>query len=285
MRRSVALSVGLAAGLASPWSAFAQTAGGEAVPDMTGGWIRIGKLVETYETIPGYPGAGPLLVDPKHPHSDGGFGQALQWIADISNPILKPATRAKMQIITDEELEGIPHLKDESVCQPSGVPMILNRRGGGAVQIMQTPTQAVILNPRDSQVRFIYLNVPHSNHPGHTWYGESVGHYEGDTLVVDTIGQNAKTQIDRFGTPHSDKIHVIERYRVSPDHTNLEVRFTVDDPGAFTMPWSGRVRFKASSAPFEEQICAENNRFVGRVSLNGQVITKVNIPTATRPDF
>ena len=207
-----------------------------------------------------------MLVDPLHPHREGGSGQDVQWVAQLDNPILKPAIRAKLQ--TSSVHCANPRTSwTEGLCRPSGVPMILNRRGA-AVQILQTQTQVVMLNARDSQARFIYLNVPHSKNPGHTWYGESVGHYEGgDTLVVDTIGQNDRTQVDRFGTPHSDQIHVVERYRLSPDRRTMEVQFTVDDPGAFTMPWSARARFAASSAPWDEEVCAENNRFIKSTSM------------------
>ena len=103
--------------------------------------------------------------------------------------------------------------------------------------------------------------------------------------MVDTIGQNDKTQVDRFGTPHSDRIHVVERYRLSPDRRTMEVQFTVDDTGAFTMPWSARARFAASSAAWDEEVCAENNRFIGSVSVDGKVTNAVSIPTADRPDF
>jgi hypothetical protein len=272
-------------GLAWPPVAFSEDGNSQPVPNLSGGWARIGTLVETFEAIPGYSGAGPMLVDPLHPHREGGSGQDVQWVAQLDNPILKPAIRAKLQTITEEELQGISHLKNEGLCQPSGVPMILNRRGA-AVQILQTPTQIVMLNARDSQARFIYLNMPHSKNPGHSWYGESVGHYEGgDTLVVDTIGQNDRTQVDRFGTPHSDQIHVIERYKISPDRRTMEVQFTVDDPGAFTMPWSARARFATSSDPWNEEVCAENNRFIGSVSVDGKVTKTVTIPTADRPDF
>ena len=112
--------------------------------------------------------------------------------------------------------------------------------------------------------------------PGHSWYGESVGHYEGgNILVVDTIGQNDKTQIDRFGTTHSDKIHVVERYRLSPNGEEFEVQFTVEDPGAFTMPWSGRARFRSREGNWDEQICAENNRHIGLVTIRGVRTTDV----------
>jgi hypothetical protein len=257
------------------------------IPDFSGGWARLGNLVETFEPIPGNTGPGPLIVDPKHPHVEGGDGP-LQWVPALDNPILKPDTLARLRIIAQAEIDGVPHLKDEGMCQPSGVPMLLNRRGS-ALEILQTPTQVTIINARDQQVRFIYLDVPHSKNPGpgHAWYGESVGHYEGgDTLVVDTIGQNDKTQIDRFGTPHSSQIHVSERYHISPDRKTIEVQFTVDDPGAFTTSWSGRARFASRRANWEEEVCAENNRFVGKVTVGGKLYTnEVPTPVSAKPDF
>ncbi len=283
MRNSVLLLGVFLVGIAWPLAAGSETGSPQKIPDFSGGWDRIGTLVETYEPIPGYAGAGPLLVDPLHPHVNG--SSELTWAPALDNPILKPETLAKLQPIAEAEIHGIPHIKNEGHCEPSGVPGILNVRGA-AMQLLQTPTQVTIINPKDQQVRRIYLDVPHSENPGHSWYGESVGHYEGgDTLIVDTIGQNDKTQIDRFGTPHSDRIHVVERYRVAPDHRTLEVQFTVDDPGAFTVPWSARVRYGARAINFEEQICAENNRFVGLVFDGGKATTSVYTPTAGKPDF
>jgi hypothetical protein len=253
------------------------------IPDFSGGWDRIGTLLETYEAIPGFTGPGPLLVDPEHPHVNE--SPDLVWVPALDNPILTPQTLARLKPIVEAELKGIPHIKNEGHCEPSGVPGILNVRGG-VVEFLQTPTQVTIMYAKDAQVRRVYLDVPHSSNPRHSWYGESVGHYEGgDTLVVDTIGLNDKTQIDRFGTSHSDRIHVVERYRVAPDHKTLEVQFTVDDPGAFTMPWSARVRLGARPPRFDEQVCAENNRFVGLVFDGGKATTSVYTPTAQKPDF
>ena len=253
------------------------------IPDVSGGWDRIGTLLETYEAIPGFAGAGPLLVDPAHPHVNE--SPDLVWVPALDNPILTAQTLAKLKPIVEAELKGIPHIKNEGHCEPSGVPGILNVRGG-VVEFLQTPTQVTIVYAKDQQVRRIYLDVPHSPNPRHSWYGESVGHYEGgDTLVVDTIGLNDKSQIDRFGTPHSDRIHVVERYRIAPDRKTLEVQFTVDDPGAFTMPWSARVRLGARPPRFDEQVCAENNRFVGLVFDRGKATTSVYTPTASKPDF
>ena len=276
--------------LAWPVLAVAQISGGREIPDFSGGWARTGKEVEMFEAIPGHEGAGPMLVDPAHPHGAAApLGKRMQWIADLENPILKPETLAKLQLTTEAGLQSIPHVKDEGMCQPSGVPMLWNRRAGegyGVIQILQTPTQVMILNGRDHQVRHIYLDVPHSDDPGHSWYGESVGHYEGgDTLVVDTIGQNDKTQIDRFGTPHSDQIHVVERFLLSPDRRSLEVQFTVEDPGAFTMPWLARVRHESRQSKWDEQICAENNRYVGRVTIAGEITTNVPVPIDSTPHF
>jgi hypothetical protein len=259
---------------------------GTRIPDFSGGWARVERLVETYDRIPGNNGPGPMLVDPKHPHVDGA-GPAW-WVPALDNPILRPETLSKLRTIAEAEIQGIPHLKDESMCQPTGVPMLLNLRGA-AMEILQTPDQVIMLNSRDQQVRFIYLNVPHSKTPapGNAWHGESVGHYEGgDTLVVDTIGQNDKTQIDRFGTSHSDKMHVVERYRISPDRKTMEVQFTVTDPVAFTTAWSGRARFAAQEPSWEEEVCAENNRFVGKVTANGKVYTnEAPTPSAEKPEF
>lgn len=289
MRKSAVLMSLFVGSLLWPASAISQGSSAQKIPDFSGGWARIGDMVETFERIDGDTGPGPITIDPKYPRVQGGFGaDQLRWVPDLSNPMLKPETREKLAKIWDAEIKGIPHIKDEGHCQPSGVPMLLNRRGG-AIQILQTPTQVTLLNARDSQVRFVYLDVPHSKNPPKTWYGESVGHYEnGDTLVVDTIGQNDRTQVDRFGTSHSDQIHVVERYKISADGKAMEVQFTVTDPGAYTMPWSGRARFvRRAAAEWDEQVCAENNRFVGTVIIaaTGEITTNVYHPVDETPDF
>ena len=99
-----------------------------------------------------------------------------------------------------------------------------------------------------------------------------------DTLVIDTIGLNDKTDTDRFGTPHSDAIHVVERYRLSNDKKSLEVLFTVDDPKFFTTEWSGRADYRRDNRPLRELVCAENNQ---PLAMGDQP----PIPTAAKPDF
>ena len=126
----------------------------------------------------------------------------------------------------------------------------------------------------DSQIRRVYLDVPHSENPKPSWYGESVGHYEGDTLVVDTIGQNTKTVLDAYRTPHSEKLHTVERWRMIDGGKTLEVVVTIDDPETFNQSWQGRRLYRRGQAQMSEQYCAENNFFFD-----------YGIPKSEKPDF
>jgi hypothetical protein len=146
------------------------------------------------------------------------------------------------------------------------------------VQFLQTPEQITVLYQRDHQVRRIYLNEPHSQAPRRSWYGESVGHYEGDTLVVDTIALDARAVVDWFLTPHSEKLHVVERYRMTDGGRRMEVHFTVEDPDAFTKPWSAVVHYRRGAASIQEIVCSENNK-------NASTGGNYPIPTAARDDF
>jgi len=126
-----------------------------------------------------------------------------------------------------------------------------------------------------TEVRHVYLDVPHSAKVKPSWYGESVGHYEGDTLVVDTIGQNAKTVVDAFRTPHTEKLHVVERWHLIDGGKGLEVNITVDDPDTFNKPWSTYVRHERGRDPYLEDVCAENNLH----------LFDYHMPVAEKPDF
>jgi hypothetical protein len=132
------------------------------------------------------------------------------------------------------------------------------------------------------QVRFVHLDQPHSRHVSPTWFGESVGHYEGDSLVVDTIGLAAKRMslLDVFGSPHTDALHVVERFHMVDGGKTLRDEILIEDPGAFTMPFNAvqiysRVQATGVAGIFEEKVCAENNRSVGLVAM----------PKAVKPDF
>jgi len=255
--------IGIACFCVVAWPDFvpAQT---NSLPDFSGPWTRKWVTASTYDAPAS--GPGPVMMDPAHPHHGhiaGVAGQpdqeATPWVADYSNPILKPQARQSVKRITDEEIAGHSHVEHQTLCWPSGVPEILNLRDH--MQMLQSSSgkESTILYSRDSQVRHVYMNVEHSKNSPKTWYGESIGRFEGETLVIDTIGLNDKTDTDRFGTPHSDQIHVVERYRVSDDKKALEVQFTVDDPKYFTTAWSGRADYQRDRRPILETICAENN--------------------------
>jgi hypothetical protein len=147
--------------------------------------------------------------------------------------------------------------------------------GPDPLVFLQTPKQVWIAWREDNQTRRIYMDVPHSASPKPSWYGESVGHYEGDTLVVDTIGLNEKTVVDVYRTPHSEKLHVVERWRMIDGGKMLQVIFTVDDTDAFYEPWSGMRRYRRVTQEPYEKICAENNTN----------LFDYHIPTTDKPDF
>jgi hypothetical protein len=148
-----------------------------------------------------------------------------------------------------------------------------------------------------SDVRRIHLNVGHPAHLKPSWHGHSIGHYEGDTLVVDTIGLNDKTFVDGFHTPHTEQLHVVERYRLLDGGETLELQVNIEDPGAFTTPWSATQRYSRTEGiarrtnvtnvamlasggvgPLMEAICSENP-----LSLMG--LETIPIAQSMVPDF
>ena len=115
--------------------------------------------------------------------------------------------------------------------------------------------------------------------PKPSWYGESVGHYDGDALVVDTIGITTNTYVDNYQTPHSAQLHVIERFHMIDAGKTLEVNVHVEDPGAFTTPWNAIQRYRRiDRAPLSEVVCPENNGDHFHHGLEP-------MPEADKPDF
>jgi hypothetical protein len=225
-------------------------------------------------------GPGPVLSAKDHPYVPNGRGvQPTYRVADLTNPILRPWVVEQMKKANDEVLEGkVPYITRER-CWPAGVPGFTVYTRVQGLYFLQTPTKITLVSELNAQPRQIYLNVPHSEHPKPSWYGESVGHYEGDELVVDTIGLNDKTFVDNYRTPHTDQIHVVERFKLIEDGKTLQAVVTVDDPGAFNMPWTAIQRWRrVSNRPLTEMICAENN-------FNFFNYPVVPIPQADKPDF
>lgn len=222
-----------------------------AIPSFIGSWARDSSIMQLF----------PQSNGPSGLINISGF--RLQGIANYDSPILKPwaaeIVRRHGELIRSGELAPDAHTS----CSPNGVPYSLILRGN--VHLLQEPDRVTIIYDNDNQYRTVLLNREHSKDIVPRYYGESVGRYEGDTLVVDTTGIR-KTQfsvVDRFGTPHTEELHVIERYKIIEVNGNaaLRVDVIVEDPGTFTMPWGGyMVYYNNDDNWWEEGICAENNR-------------------------
>jgi len=199
-------------------------------------------------------------------------------------------------------------------CWPNGLPFVLSSNGQ---QIFDRGDHLTMIYRVDHQLRTVRMNASHPAKVTPSYFGDSVGHYEGDTLVIDTIGikPGPFAMIDWFGTPQTPALHVVERYRlidsdqakegvqrankdnVLPQFNNppvvdfnsrgkwLQLLFTVDDPNVFTTPWSATVTFGPavqSAGPganaWPEDICAENPHKYGTEE-------DVQLPTAKVADF
>jgi hypothetical protein len=242
-----------------------------------------GGAATHYRKIPDDPGPGPLFQHPDY--RIGVIGDDVNRIPDYNHPILQPWVRERAEAEAKRIIAGgIPFIPN-SRCWPAGVPGFLLLPA--SIVYLQTPKQVWILNGR-GEIRRIYMDVPHSAEPGYSWNGESVGRYEnGDTLVIDTVGLDDKGPIDRYRTPHTKQLHVVERHTLRPDRKWLRVTLDVEDPGAFTTPWKGMVEFETSvdrdtgmPVEWEEYSCNENSEeyFIAAEEL-------VPVPSATRRDF
>jgi hypothetical protein len=164
--------------------------------------------------------------------------------------------------------------------------------------IVQAPNVVAMIKTSFNDVRHIYLTAKHSENVKTSWYGESIGRYEGDTLVVDTIGLDDRTSVDGYGTPHTKQLHVVERWHLVDNGEELQADVHIEDPGAFTTPWNAIQRyrqFEAAAAkvpierltqlatpekgPLTESFCAENPHsfFPG--------VAALPVPQADVPDF
>src|SRR6267142_1145245 len=221
-------------------------------------------------------GPGPIKADPTHPYVSNAIArQETVKIADLTNPILQPSVVEQMRKANEEVLAGKVGFTARSRCWPHGVPGFLLYLVH-PIFFIQTPKVVVMVWGQDFQLRRVFLNVPHSANPRPSWCGESVGHYEnGDTLVVDTIGLNDKTYIDNYRTPHTTKLHVVERFKLIDDGKALQVTFRIEDPDTFYQPWSAIGKLRRVQMPMHEEACAENN----------QNLFDYHIPVANKSDF
>ena len=277
----------------------------DAVPNSTTSLApndAVGWIATSTEFFPPLSGAGPVSQDPAHPHVSNeeyratGRQPTLQ-IADLSNPILQPWVKEEPRKRNELVLAGKGDLSPAVNCWPVGVPSFLLLTIQPIFFVPGAKEVVLVWQGDHQQMRRIYLTDRHSPHVSPSWFGESIGHYEGDTLVVDTIGLNTRTVTDFFFTPHTDKLHVVERFRVFPDGRTMQASIHVEDPGAFTMGWDAVQHYRrvepgvaenetplspisgsTAAGPLIERICAENaqNHFGGGIA---------PVPQAEKPDF
>ena len=271
------LSLGLLASLAGMVPApqgMAASAPPDFSPSAETAWVGIG--IGAFAPVPGSP--QPVVQDPAHryvPNNTPGE-QPTQRISDIGNPNLKQWAKEVMKKDNDEVLAGKFAFTARAACQPGGVPGFLVLLAPGALTIVQSPSKVTMIVDGNAETRHIRLNAPHAANARPSWYGDSVGHYEGDTLVVDTIGLNDKTFLDNYRTPHSEKLHVTERWRLIENGAKIEVLLTIDDPDTFNRPFKMLRQYERMDRTFAEYICSENN------SAN---LFDYGTPTAEKPDF
>jgi hypothetical protein len=283
---SCALAGGLLAGLILAAAASSSATAQDALPskpplDLSSGhtgWVSAGG-----EWIPKPGTPPPVAFDPAHPYVPNNTGKQPTFrIADVNNPNLTQFAKDGLQKSNDEVLRGKAMYAREARCWATGVPVYLLNPAQPTF-FLQTPEKVVMIWQMDHQVRHVYLNMPHSENPKPAWYGESVGHYErdpvlGDTLVVDTIGQDTRTFVDNYRTPHGEKLHVVERYHLIEGGKTLQADITIEDPVAFVQPLQVIHRWRRVQGPMLESSCPEGN-----FNYFNQDVEP--LPTAERPDF
>lgn len=169
----------------------------------------------------------------------------LPWAADKLNERIKRSQAGDPEDLT------LTH------CLPAMPAMLLG--GPYPVQIIESAGQVTMLFEEQNHFRSIYLNAKQPEDPDPAYMGHSVGRWEGDTLVVDTIALVEETPVDRVGMPHSDQLHLTERYKRTGADT-MEVLITVDDPKTFARPWQARANYRLTPAGtrITEYVCSNN---------------------------
>jgi hypothetical protein len=272
-----------------------------AIPDFSGIW--------RHPSLPGFEppasGPGPVLNKVRrHGPRQPGVSDYDQLVGDYTNPVLKPNAAQIVKTFGDISLSGKTYPNPANQCWPEPVPFIFKHFG---MQMLQQPHQITMIYSEDNEVRHVRLNQPHPARVTPSWHGDSVGHYEGDTLVIDTVGTKTDrpfAMIDLYGTPYTKALHVVERYRLldyeaakeglerdakenlivqegrDPNYRGnyLQVHFTVEDEGVFTMPWSATITYGRGSGEWVEIVCADNRHEY----YNNK---DTDVPTADKVDF
>jgi hypothetical protein len=225
-------------------------------------------------------------------------------VGDYKNPILQPWAAEVVKKFGQKALAGITTPNPSNQCWPEPMPFVFKRF---LVQIIQQPDKITFLYNGDNEVRQVRLNEPHQASERLSFHGDSVGHYEGDTLVIDTIGvrtDHPYGMVDLFGTPYTKALHVVERYSLR-DYDDvkdaiernkkenwlfagdvfsnyrgkfLQLHLTTEDEGVFTMPWTATLTYVPGPDQFPEEVCAENLH-------QYYYHNDTDAPRADKPDF
>jgi hypothetical protein len=289
------------------------TKGAASIPNFTGTWNH--PAFPWYE--PPASGPGPITNRSRGPQVPGGATGSAgspptkegvsnydQLVGDYTNPLLQPWAAAVVKKFGEQSLAGITYGNPSNQCWPEPMPFIYKQF---LVQIIQKPDKVTFLYSGNMDVRHVYLNEPHRSPVTPAWYGDSVGHYEGDTLVIDTVGVKTDrpyAMIDLFGTPYTKSLHVVERYRLR-EHDDvkdaiernikenwlpagdifskhrgkfLQLHLTVEDEGVFTSPWTSTLTYVPGPPTWNEVVCAENTH---QYYYNNEA----DVPRADKPDF
>jgi hypothetical protein len=273
------------------------------IPDFSGTWGRNLFNLETPETGPG------PIVNLRRLGADGPRsvvdGDPIPLVGDYTNPILQPEAAALVKKNGEYSESGHDFPDPSNQCGPYSPPYLFSIQQG--MQMLRAKDEIVILYTQDDQVRHVRLNSNHPRNLRPSPMGDAIARYEGDTLVIDTVGVRIGpyTVADRFGTPQSEAMHVVERYRlidanhaqealdrhertsgrtgplaVDPDtDKGLRVELTIEDPNVFTAPWTANVSYRRVIRRWNEGVCAENNIDMFHLGDLGHV------PMADRPDF
>jgi hypothetical protein len=264
--------------------------GAASIPDLNGAWARTTFALEQPQS-----GPGPLRNPQRRPNEDAAYR------------ILKPAAEAQVRKRYEALLAGTPMATPSSSCWPMVAPYIYRVQ---EMQLLQGKDEVTLIYMQDHEVRRVRLNAQHPANVTPSWHGDSVGHYEGDTLVIDTVGMKIGpvSIIDQAGSPYSEALHVVERYRlisfeeakaardrnvavngppgtqqaagIDPSYmgNGLQVQFTVEDPNVFNTPWSGAATYSHADDLWVENVCAEN-------TFEYYNNRDTNVPEANKPDF
>jgi hypothetical protein len=267
--------------------------------------VRWGKNAFNFEGMPS--GPQPLRNLSRLPNGKANAGRL---VGDYQNPILTPAAAAVVKQKGEFAIagKGFPNAQDQ--CRPIAPPFTFAMQLGFSMLSAKNGDIDIIYD-QNMNVRHIRMNGTHPGRIAPSSMGDSVGHWEGDTLVIDTVGikTDAFTAVDRFGTPQSEAMHVVERYSLidgvvakaqidkfetsegtvgggqrvagyNPDTSlkGLQLEVTMEDPRVFTAPWTARVTYRRLITDWQESVCADNpvEHYEGEW---------IGLPRADRPDF